>query len=250
MPVVGLGLHVLIAIYFATHAVRSGQDKYWLWILFAFPLLGSLVYALTIWLPDARNSRQGQQVVRGVRQALDPSRELRAAQEALELAATPAHRLRLAEALLEAGRASEAVVQFQAVLTGLYADDAGVHVQLARALLEAGNALAARDLLDDLIRKQPKFKSPEGHLVYARALAALDDRPRAREEFEVLVGYFAGLEAKARYAEILQGWGDAGRLAPLLDEAQKTIKRMSGATRDINREWIDRLRKVRAPEPA
>ena len=142
------------------------------------------------------------------------------------------------------------MVQFQAVLTGLYADDAGVHVQLARALLEAGNALAARDLLDDLIRKQPKFKSPEGHLVYARALAALDDRPRAREEFEVLVGYFAGLEAKARYAEILQGWGDAGRLAPLLDEAQKTIKRMSGATRDINREWIDRLRKVRAPEPA
>lgn len=43
MPIIGLGLHVLIAIYFAAHAVRTGQDKYWLWILFAFPLLGSLV---------------------------------------------------------------------------------------------------------------------------------------------------------------------------------------------------------------
>jgi hypothetical protein len=250
MPVVGLGLHVLIAIYFATHAVRSGQDKYWLWILFAFPLLGSLVYALTVWLPDARHSRQGQQVLRGVRKALDPSRELRAAQEALDLAATPANRLRLAEALLDNGRASEAVVQFQAVLTGLYADDAAVQVRLAHALLEAGKALDARELLDRLIRAQPHFKSPEGHLVYARALATLDDRPRAREEFEVLVGYFAGLEAKARYAEILGAWGDTARLAPLLADAEKTIKRMSGATRDLNREWIERLRKVRVPEPA
>jgi hypothetical protein len=250
MPVVGLGLHVLIAIYFATHAVRSGQDKYWLWVLFAFPLLGSLVYGVTIWLPDARHSCQGQQVIQGVRKALDPSRELRSAQDALELAATPANRLRLAEALLEAGRASEAVVQFQAVLTGLFADDAAVQVRLARALLESGNPLAARDLLSDLIAKQPNFKSPEGHLVFARSLAALDDRPRAREEFEVLVGYFAGLEAKARYAEILQDWGDAARLSPLLEEARKSVKRMSAATRDLNREWIERLRRVRAPEPA
>lgn len=250
MPVLGLGLHVLIALYFAVHAMRSGQDKYWLWILFAFPLLGSLVYAVAVWLPDARHSRQGQQVLRGVRKALDPSRELREAQEALDLAATPAHRTRLAEALLASGRASEAVVQFQAVLTGLYADDAALQVRLACALLEAGKPAEARDLLDRLIRQQPQFKSPEGHLVYARAVAALGDRDRAYEEFDVLVGYFAGLEAKARYAEILQGWGDAARLAPLLAESEKTIKRMSGATRVINRPWIDRLRKVRLPEPA
>ena len=249
MPIVGLGLHVLIAIYFAVHAVRSGQDRYWLWILFAFPLLGSLVYAVAIWLPDARNSRSGQQVLRGVRNVLDPTRELRAAQEALDVAATPANRLRLADALLGAGRASEAVVQYQAVLTGLYADDPQVRVHLARALLEAGKPNDARELLDQLIREQPNFKSPEGHLIYARAVAALGDRERAHEEFDVLVGYFAGLEARARYAEVLLGWQERDRLQPLLADCEKTIKRMSGATRDINREWIDRLKKVRAAAP-
>lgn len=244
MPIAGLGLHVLIAIFFATHAIRSGQDRSWLWILFAFPLLGSLVYAVAIWLPDARNSRQGQLVARGVRRALDPSRELRDALEALDVAATPANRLRLADALLGDGRASEAVVQYQSVLTGLYADDPQVRIRLAGALLEAGKPNDARELLDRLIVEQPTLKSPDGHLVYARAVAALGDRARAHEEFETLVGYFAGLEARARYAEVLLAWQETARCRALVEDSNKIAKRMPGTARDINREWLARLKKV------
>ena len=248
MPVAGLGLHVVIAIYFAVHAMRTGQDKYWLFILFAFPLLGSLVYAFAIWLPDARRSPQGHMVVRGVRQLLDPTRELREAQEALDISATPANRLRLADALLGAGRASEAVVQYQAVLNGIYADDPQVRIHLARALVEAGQALEARVLLDKLIAEQPKLKSPEGHLIYARAVAALGDRERAREEFESLVSYYAGLEARARYAEVLLAWQDQARLSALLAETRKISTRMPAAARDINKEWLARLKKVEATQ--
>jgi len=244
MPFAGLGLHVIVAIYFASHAIRTGQDKYWLFILFAFPGIGSLVYALTIWLPDARRSPQGQMMMRGARQLLDPTRELRAAQEAMEVSATPANRLRLADALLGAGRASEAVVQYQAVLSGIYADDPQVRIHLARALVEAGQPLPARELLDKLIAEQPKLKSPEGHLVYARSAAAAGDRARAREEFESLVSYYAGLEARARYAEVLLAWQDSSRLASLLEETRKISKRMPGGAREINKEWLARLKKV------
>ena len=244
MPFAGLGLHVIVAIYFAMHANRTGQDRYWMFILFAFPLLGSLVYAITVWLPDVRHTPQGQMVARGVRQLLDPTRELREAQEALEVSATPANRLRLADALLGAGRASEAVVQYQAVLNGIYADDPQVRIHLARALVEAGQPMEARVLLDKLIAEQPKLKSPEGHLIYARAVAALGDRDRAREEFESLVGYYAGLEARARYAEVLLAWREGERLAALLAETQKIAKRMPGGAREINKEWIARLKKV------
>jgi hypothetical protein len=244
MPFAGLGLHVLIAIYFATHAIRTGQDKYWLFILFAFPGIGSLVYALTIWLPDARSSRQGQLAMRGVRQLLDPTRELREAQEAIEVSGTPANRLRLADALLGGGRASEAVVQYQAVLNGIYADDPQVRIHLARALVEAGQPQQAREVLDKLIAEQPKLKSPEGHLVYARAVAAAGDRERARSEFESLVSYYAGLEARARYAEVLLAWQDSARLAALLEDTRKISKRMPAGAREINKEWLERLKKV------
>jgi hypothetical protein len=182
MPV--LGLHVLIAIFFAVHAIRTGQDKYWLFVLFAFPILGSVVYGIAIWLPAMRHSRQGRQVVSGVQRLLDPSKELRAAQEALDVSATPNARLRLADALLNAGRASEAVAQYHEVLTGIYAKDPQIRVHLAAALLDAGKAADARAELERLIAEQPNFKSPEGHLIFARAVAATGDRPKAREEFE------------------------------------------------------------------
>ena len=250
MPFAGLGLHVAIAIYFAVHAMRSGQDKYWLFILFAFPGIGSLIYAVSIWLPDVRHSPQGHMVARGVRQLLDPTRELREAQEALDVSATPANRLRLADALLGAGRASESVVQYQAVLSGIYADDPQVRIHLARALVEAGQAMEARVLLDKLIAEQPKLKSPEGHLIYARAVAALGDRDRAREEFESLVSYYAGLEARARYAEVLLAWPDQARLRALLAETRKLSGRMPAAARDINKEWLARLKKVESAHAA
>jgi len=243
MPV-GIGLNVLVAIFFAIHVIRTGQDKYWLFILFVFPVLGSVVYGIAIWLPNVRHSRQGQQVVSGVQRLLDPSKELRAAQEALDIAATPNARLRLADALRNAGRASEAVVQYHAILTGIYANDPNIRVHLAAALLDAGKPADARVELEKLIAEQPNFKSPEGHLVYARAVAATGDRPKAREEFEALVGYYAGLEARARYAELLLEWGDPARCRLLMDETMKIAKRMPGGAREINREWLTLLKKV------
>ncbi len=243
MPL-GIGLHVVIAILFAIHAIRSGQDRYWLFILFVFPLLGSLVYGVAIWLPSVRHTREVGQAVRGVRRLLDPDKELREAKEQLDIAATPNNRLRLAEALLEAGHASEAVAQYQAVLTGVHANDPHISVRLAHALLEADKPAEARELLERLIREQPKFKSPEGHLVYACSVAAMSDRAKAHEEFDVLVGYYAGLEARARYAEILLGWGERDRARSLVEESMKIARRMPNHSRQMNRDWLAMLKRV------
>ena len=243
MPL-GIGLHVIIAIYFAIHAIRTGQDRYWLFILFVFPLLGSLAYAVAIWLPDVRHTREVRHAVRGVRRLLDPSKELREAKDELEASATPNNRMRLAEALLEAGNATEAVEQYQAVLRGVHANDPYITVRLAHALLDAGRASEAREQLERLIREQPKFKSPEGHLVYARAVAAMGDRVKAHEEFEVLVGYYAGLEARARYAEVLLGWDDRERARPLVADSLKIARRMPSHSRKMNRDWLSVLKRV------
>lgn len=244
MPYLGLGLHVIVAIYFALHAVRSGQDRYWLMILFAFPLLGSLVYALTIWLPGLRYSYQGRTLVRGVKQVLDPTRELRTAQDAFELTATTDNRLRLADALLASGRASEAVTQYQSALRGIHSDDPDIQVRLACALLEAGHATAARELLDELIRRKPDFKSQGGHLVYARAVAAEGNRAKARDEFETLLSYASGYEVAARYTEVLHGWGEFERARTVCDNALAQAKRLPSYARKLSKPSLDRLKQL------
>ncbi|GAB3379928.1 tetratricopeptide repeat protein [Lysobacter fragariae] len=244
MPFLGLGLHMVIAIFFAMHAIRSGQDRYWLFILFAFPGVGSLVYALMVWLPEMRYSRHGHALVRGVKQVLDPTRELRAAQDAFELTATTDNRLRLADALLGCGRASEAVPQYQAALSGIHKDDPDIQVRLARALLESGHATHSRELLDELIRKRPDFRSQDGHVTYARAVAAEGNRAKAREEFETLLGYASGFDAHARYAETLDGWGEHDKARGVCEQALSRAKRMPGYARRLNKPELDRLKQL------
>lgn len=244
MPIAGLGLHILIALCFAVHALRTGQDKYWLFILFMFPLFGSLVYAVAIWLPEIRHSYAGRRVVAGVQRALDPGRDLREAQEAFDLTASADNRLRLADALLAAGHPTDAVEQYRAAMRNVHRDDPVIHVRLAHALLESGRAADARDELDALRRAHPGFRSPEGHLIYARALAGLGERERTREEFESLIGYYAGFEARARFAEVLHGWDEIEAARGLAQTALRHAAKMPGYSRRMNSEWLKRLERI------
>ena len=57
MPIVGLGLYFLLAVLCAVHVVRSGQPMYWLMILFALPILGSVVYLFAVYLPNSSLQR-------------------------------------------------------------------------------------------------------------------------------------------------------------------------------------------------
>jgi hypothetical protein len=246
MPYVGLGLHVLIALGFALHAIRSGQERYWLMILFAFPGLGSAAYALMVWLPEMRHSRHGRAVVHGVRRALDPTRELRQAQDDFDGAATTDHRLRLADALLASGRASEAATQYEACLRGIHGDDPDIQVRLARALLESGHAPAARQLLDGLIARRPDYRSQDGHVTYARAVAAAGDRAKAREEFDALLEYANGFEAHAFYAPLLLEWGDTARATAVCELVLARVKRMPGYARGLHKAEIAQLRQLHA----
>lgn len=250
MPIAGLGLHLIVAIFFAVHAVRTGQDKYWLMILFMAPLLGSLVYAIAIWLPEMRHSHAGRQLVRGVRDIVDPDRELRAAQDAYDTVASADNRIRLADALLAKGRATEAAVQFRAAMSSVHRDDPAIHVRLAHALLESGDAAAAREELDALRRAHPSFRSQEGHLYYARALADLGQREQAREEFDALIGYYAGFEPRARYAEALLRWGERDAARDLAAASMKQAARLPKYSRRMNHEWIKRLERITRGEPA
>jgi hypothetical protein len=230
----------------AVHVLRTGQDRYWLLALFLFPLLGSFVYVLAVVLPTLSASRRGRSVVRGLRATLDPGRDLRDAQSEFEHSATIANRNRLADALHGAGRFEEAIATYRECLRGVHADDADIQVKLARAQLDHGEHAAARERLELLIARQPDFKSADGHLVYARAVAASGDRARAREEFDALIGYYAGIEPRARYVEILRGWGEDGAADQLLEDSLHHVRHMPASARRLNDTWIRRLKKASA----
>ncbi|HEY1092166.1 MAG TPA: tetratricopeptide repeat protein [Burkholderiaceae bacterium] len=172
MPYLGIGLHVLVAIFFAVHAVRSGQPIYWLMILFAFPLLGSVVYFLAVWLPDSRLPRGARRMAGSAVKALDPGRELREARAALAETPTAQNQMRLATALLAAGQAAEALACYEICLQGPFARDDEIRFGAARAALECGRGERAAELLTALRSEAPNFRVAEIAALQARLQAA------------------------------------------------------------------------------
>ena len=132
--------------FFAVHALKTGRQMYWLIILFSFPLLGSLVYFFAEYFPSSKVERGVRQVSNKAIQLLDPTRELREARQAFDLTPTVQNRMRLAAALDGAGEYHEAVEQFDACLSGPFANDPEVCFGAAKAKLHVNQAQAAVQL--------------------------------------------------------------------------------------------------------
>ncbi|AZU56567.1 MULTISPECIES: tetratricopeptide repeat protein [Ralstonia solanacearum species complex] len=243
MPFLGIGFHVIVALFFAVHAVRTHQNLYWLFILFAFPLLGSVAYFFAIYLPELRYSRGARVATRAVSQMIDPNRAVREARNDFDRAPTVQHRLRLGEALLEAGDAKEARQHFEQAATGPFAGDQAVLLGLAHAQFAIGDAAMAATTLDTLFEAhRAARRQPDPTLLYARALAT-GGAPAARAAFEQALACANDAAARCLYGEWLLAQGNAAdkaRARDLFDDILRDAKHWTRYAKDHNREWLQR----------
>lgn len=236
------GLSVLCSVACIVHAIRTHQTTTWIWVLavlFAFPFIGPLVYFCAIILPDLMGSRSGRRAVRGLRDTLNPEADLRRLENDVKVTGDVGSRQRYADELVRLGRAREAVDVYKSCLTGLFADDPKLLLGYARSLFAAGDAADARRTLDDLIAKNPDFKSAEGHLLYARALESEGDFEKALSEYATLAGYFPGAEASVRYAKLLKRQGRDDQARQVLEGLLERAKYAPAHYKRAQREWLD-----------
>ncbi|WEF35158.1 hypothetical protein [Pseudoduganella chitinolytica] len=249
MPFLGIGLHILVAIFFAVHAVRSRQQMYWLMILFAFPLLGSVVYFFGIYLPASQLERGARMAVAGAARVLDPTRELRAAQAAFDFTPTAQNRMRLASAQLDAGDAAAAAQTFEACLEGPFAGDLEIRLGAARANLACDRHVAALAHLEAIRRADSQFRPEQAGLLLAQALAGAGQADAARTEFEHVVDRFGSFEAKAEFAIWAAGAREYQLAHRLQNELQSTMDHWNRHTHAMNLPLIRRLETAFATVP-
>lgn len=241
MPFLGLGLHILVALFFAVHAVRTGRQMYWLLILFSFPLLGSLVYFAAVFLPHSQIERQARLAGRALGRTLDPGREVREAQNDFDLTPTAYNQMRLAGALLDNGQSAEAVAQYDACLQGPFAADPEVIFGAARARLANRQPEAALALLAPLQAKQPGFRPEEMALALGGAYAGCGRQEEAGAQFEAAVQKFGGIEGRVELAlwALENGKGDLAERE--LKEIAHARKHMTKYTRGLHQGLFKRL---------
>lgn len=209
-------ISLLVQVLLIVHCVRTGRNTIWIWVLALLSFPGAIAYVAVEIVPDLFRSRTATRAVRSVRRALDPAAQLRSYEAAVQRTGDVASRQRYAEELLRQGQSAQAIAVYNQALTGLYTHDPNLLLGLAQAQFSAGNATAARTTLDTLIAQNPDFKSADGHLLYARALEAEGNLPKALAEYVVVAGYYAGAEAALRHAQLQAKLGQRG-------EARQTL---------------------------
>lgn len=233
--IIGIALSIPLIV----HVIKTGRNTVWVFVLLAFPLIGSAVYFFVEIFPDLKNSRTSQRAMRGLRTTLDPEGNLRKLENEVKVTGNVQSRQRYADELVRLGRAAEAVSIYKSCLTGVFADDPKLLLGYANTQFAAGDASGARRTLDDLIAKNPDFKSAEGHLLYARALETEGDFEKALSEYSTLVQYFAGAEAAVRYSKLLKRQGQAEQAREVLQSLLERAKFAPAHYRKAQREWLD-----------
>jgi hypothetical protein len=155
-----------------------------------------------------------------------------------------ASRQRYAEELFRQGRFDDAITQFREAMTGLYEHDANLMLGLARAQFGKGDSAAARATLDDLIRFNPEFKSPDGHLLYARALESEGNTQKALEEYRVLAFSYPGAEAAVRFAQLLKSQGQADEARKVARDLLEQARIAPPHYRKAQKSWLDAAQRL------
>ena len=232
----------LVQIGLIVHVLRTGRNTYWIFILLIAPGIGGLAYLIVELLPDLMNNRRARSAVRGVTKTLNPGADLRQRQREHKLSGSVDATRHLAGELLESGHYAEAIEHYESALTGLYETDPDLLLGLAIAQFQDEKFAEARQTLDRLIEKNPDFKSPDGHLLYARTVEACGDDKKALDEYKTVADYYAGAEARLRYGLILEKLGNSEAALAEFEEINTAAATAPRHYRKAQREWINQAK--------
>jgi hypothetical protein len=237
-------LSILIQVILIIHVIKTGRNQIWIWVLALLSIPGAIAYIVVELLPDVFRSRTAQRTARGLKKAIDPTADLRRYENEARVTGNVAAKQRYAEELSRQGRYEDAIAQFKEALTGLYEHDPNLMLGIARAQFDKGDPSGARKTLDDLIRANPDFKSPEGHLLYARALESEGNTQKAIEEYRVLASSYPGAEAAVRYAQLLKSQGHADEAQKVARDLLEQAKIAPAHYRRAQKSWLDAAQRI------
>jgi hypothetical protein len=234
-----LYLITLVAIVAAiVHVLRTGRPMWWIMLIVFLPAVGCLAYFFVEVLPSLRQSPAARRALRAARNTVDPNRGVREGTLEYERSRNIETATNLADELTKAGKFDEAIRVCNDARVGLFEDDPKLLLALANAQFAGGlyaDTIASLDYLRD---KNPGFRAPDGHLIYARALEETGATQRAVKEYDSLARYYPGAEARVRQALLFKKLGRTAEAQQLFAEILKDARLAPKHFRKSQHEWI------------
>ncbi len=237
-------LITVLDILLIVHAARSGRFLPWGLIILFLPGLGALIYVAAVLAPEWFGSHGAQKARRSIAAAIDPTGRYRALKDQLDIVDTVANRNALAEECLNIGRPREALEHYDAVLSQPLGDEPAFRIGKARALFELGRADEAVTTLETVRAEAPDLHSPDGHLLFARALEAAGRTEEALEAYARVSRRFPGPEPRVREARLLEQLGRRDQARSIAEEVVRSLRRAPRHVQANEREWFALARDI------
>lgn len=232
-------LSVIVQVVLIVHVLRTGRDFRWIFLLLFLPGIGSLIYLFMEVIPSLRGSFAARRATRKIANIVDPHRGLRRQTLEYEQNQSVDTATRLANELVKDGRYDEAITVCDEARSGIFEDDPTILQTLANAYFCSGRYSETIKALELLKEKNPDFRSPDGHLLYARALEREGATDRALEEYEALAGYFPGVEARVRLAHLHNQLGNVEAAKTIFQQIVRDARLAPKHFQKTQKEWID-----------
>ena len=238
-----------LQIFCGIHSYRRGTLNRWIFLIAFLPVIGSIIYLYSEVLTNRSSFRSTIKPTINVGAVLNPGGNIKKLEEELRFTDTFANKVKLADAYLAARYTDKAIDLYKASLTGAFAENEHVMMQLIVAYFEQGQYEEVTPLAKKLY-KLPQFARSKAQMLYAQSLENIGEMEKSEHEFKAMKGRYSYFEPRYQYGLFLmraERYEDAWQIfTDMLNEEQH----LGNMEKKINRQWFskakDELRKISA----
>jgi len=226
-------VQIIIQVYFAVHAARTGR-YWWIFIILFFPIIGSLIYFFVEYLPELQIAAK----LKNPRN-VNPAKQIKQLQQELEITDSIKNRMDLAEAYFHAGEYQASIDLLEKSLVGVNAKDPHILEGLCFSCFHNRNFEKTKKYLSELEEATDGKLANNLRLMRARTHEALGKEEAALKEYQSIINICTGEEARCRYALLLKKLGQRERARELFEEIIKNAKLYPRQYSKFQSEWVN-----------
>lgn len=232
-------LVIALQIICVVHCMKTGR-KDWIYLLVFLPFVGCVAYFVREIMPGLSTGNSADNLQR----ALLPGLKTRELERRLRIADTDANRLNLAAEYTRLRDYPKAIQLTQACLTGIYANDPNLLMDMARLHFYNGQYQESRNYFNRALPlRNNRIDRPEDEIVYARVLENTGDIERATEEYKKTIRLHHSMEAMYYYGLFLKKQGKVQDAMQQFSAIQQEKDLHPKYVRRLNYRWIRLSRK-------
>jgi hypothetical protein len=215
------------------HALKTGRNQ-WIYLLIFLPLVGAIAYFFMELLPDLRRGTN----TKGLSKMVFPNNDIKEWERKVQLSDSVTNKLGLSNAYAAQQQYDKAIALSLECLSGYYADDPAILLQLAQQYFMKGEYQESIHYFNKLQSKSStSLKSVEDELLYVRALAGAGETENAENGYKRLIRIHHSLEARYYYGIFLKAQGRNEEAKDQFQSIRTEIKLLPRYARKRNQKW-------------